>query len=282
MPDTGAFRTGPCSPWIDGSDITSQPGCAKVTAETAAQIAEAVTNILYRMTAQQFTGECGPVTVRPISRPSDQDTRAFAGMFLGGSWSTSWGTCYAFGLGSESDAASHYQCENPPSIDLGAFPVTSIVSVKIDGEVIPENEYQLQDFRTLTRMRVTDQTPPTDRWGWPTCQTYDLPDTEEGTFSVTYMYGTPPPVDGVLAAKAFGRELGLYMIGSPNKLPDRVSTVTRQNVTMTVLDMEDYIAQGRTGIAPVDYFIKTINPGNQAKPSVVWSPDIGRARRAPR
>jgi hypothetical protein len=194
----------------------------------------------------------------------------------------SWGTCSVGwgndGIGGE---VTHYGCSNPPEIDLGAFPVREVTEVKINGVVIPSAEYQLDGYRKLIRMRTSESAVPTEVWGWPTCQLDDLPDTEQGTFSVTYMHGTPPPEDGVMAAKALARELCLYGLGQANALPTRVTSVTRQNVSMTILDLMDYLEKGRTGIYACDLFIKSINPEASTRPALVWSPDIGRARRLP-
>ena len=50
----------------------------------------AATEFLYQRSGKQFTGSCGPVTIRPVFRPTNADTRGwvFAG---GGGWGYGWG-----------------------------------------------------------------------------------------------------------------------------------------------------------------------------------------------
>ena len=251
-----------------------------MTVEDAALIASSVSELLYKFSGEQFTGACGPVTVRPMARPTDQDLRGFLGG--GGSgYLQSWGICMSYGMAA-SGVASHYGCSNPPQVDLGAYPVTQVTSVKIDGVTIPANEYQLQDYKWLIRVRPTASSTPTERWGLPTCQNLTLPDTEPGTFSVTLMYGQPPPTSGVDAALTLAREVALSQLGLPNGLPTRTTSINRQGVQATVLDFADFVAAGRTGIYVVDLFIKAYNPTGSTRPALVWSPDTGRPRRMPR
>jgi hypothetical protein len=62
-------------------------------------------------------------------------------------------------------------------------------------------------------------------------------------------------------------------------LPQRVTSVTRQGVTYTVLDSQDFLEEMRLGIYEVDLFLKTNNPNRAQKRSKVFSPDIPKARR---
>lgn len=280
-----APRTGPCAPWITAADVlllmSGTDGEATLTADQAAEIAMSVSDLLYRFSGSQFTGNCGPETVRPVSRPWDQDTRGLANVFGTSGYLGSWGVCTSYGQAA-SGIASHYGCSQPPYVELGAYPVTEIVEVLIDGVVIPADEYQLNDYKLLQRNRLANGAEPTERYGWPTCQTLDLPLTEDGTFGVTFMYGQPPPDSGVQAARALARAIGMQALGLPNDLPTRVQSITRQGVSMVVLDIMDYIAAGRTGIYLVDLFTKAYNPSGATQRASVWSPDVGRAQRAPR
>jgi hypothetical protein len=277
-------RTGPCAPWIDGSDVAALVAGARadasLTDDDAGDVATSVSDLLYKMSGEQFTGNCGPVTVRPVARPTDQDTRGLANLFGSSGYMGSWGVCTSYGQAAMG-TASHYGCSKPPMIELGAYPVTEVQQVLIDGVVIPADEYYLQDYKVLVRQRPTAQATPTERWGWPTCQLLDLPDTEPGTMSVTFMYGSPPPQAGIDAAKALAKAIALQRLGLPNELPTRTTSVNRQGIASTVLDIMDYVAQGRTGIYLVDLFIKTYNPSGSTRRSLVWSPDTGRPRRQP-
>ena len=280
---TVAPRTGPCSPWIDASDVIAEvQGVSNTPLEEqdARDIALSVSELLYRFSGNQFTGACGPEVVRPFARPNDADTRGLANLLGSSGWLGSWGVCLSYGMAA-TGVASHYGCSQPSQIELGAYPVTEIVEVKIDGVVIPADEYYLEDFKILVRQRPTASSTPTERYGWPTCQNYGLPDTEPGTMSVAFMYGQPPPQSGVDAAKALAHQFALQRLGLPNQLPTRTTSVSRQGISMTVLDLMDFIEQGRTGIYAVDLFIRSVNPSGATRPALVWSPDTGRARRMP-
>ena len=273
------LRTAPNVPWIAGSDIQSIPPPSGVTIsdDLAAEFASIASELLYIASGRQFTGVTGPVTVRPLSRPVDIDTRGFRfGGF--GSYDGSWGVCMA---GMSADGiSSHYGCSNPPEIELGAYPIIgSTIVVLIDGVTIPTDEYELEDFHILKRMRVSASASPTDRYGWPTCAIMDLPDTEPGTFSVTYSYGVAPPVTGVRAAKRLGYELALHELGKSTIFAQRTKSVTRQGVSVEKNDPIDLIMVGRTGIVMVDLFVKGFNPSGSTSPTIVWSPDSSRARR---
>lgn len=287
----GAPRPGPCTPWCTGSQVQALPWVAAaaqtaLAAETLTQdeiniisgeAAAAASEILYELSGRVFTGECGPVTIRPVSRPTDLDTRGWVGSAPIG-WMSSWGACAGYGLGIPG-VVSHSGCTNPPEIELGNHPVTAIESVYIDGTLIPPDEYELRDHRTLVRIRPTASAVPTELWGWPTCQIPDLPATQPGTFAITYLYGQPPPASGMLAAKKLAEYLVLPQLGDDTRYPQRIAQTSRQGVTVKVTDVIDFVKDGGTGIYEVDLFLQSVNPNRLQRQAMVWSPDLGRPRR---
>ena len=206
------------------------------------------------------------------------DSRWWLSTSTGSGYDGSWGTCGAWG---NTAVASHFGCTLPPEIELGVFPVREIIQVLIDGVVIPADEYELRDFRTLVRMRPTASSTPTERWGWPTCQILDLPDSQPGTFSVTYTYGQPPDSAGELAAQRLAEFLCLPQLGDRSLFPTRTTQVSRQGITAQTTDAVDMLKQHRTGIYEVDLWLDAVNPKRLQRDAAVWSPDIGRARRVP-
>jgi hypothetical protein len=62
-------------------------------------------------------------------------------------------------------------------------------------------------------------------------------------------------------------------------LPQRVTSISRQGVSYTLLDSQDFIEEMRTGLYAVDLFLKTVNPDKARAKSRVFSPDVPRARR---
>jgi len=297
FPKAGQPRTGPCSPWITGSDLGSFDWVAKAAAKwlanttdppqprTQAQLdalyADAATQaseLLYELSGRIFTGACGPVTIRPVARPSDADTRGIRGLGAG-SWYYSWGSGY--GATPDMGTVARYGRTDPPTIVLGGYPVTAILEVKIDGVVIPPDEYELRDYKQLVRMRPTAASAPTERYGWPTSQLQDLPDDQPGTFSVTYTYGVAPLASGVLACRKLAEYLALPQLGDTTKVPQRVTSVQRQGISAMVVDVMDIVKTGRTGIYEVDIWLRSVNPHQNARQAAVYSPDLGRARRVP-
>jgi hypothetical protein len=282
-------RSGPCSPWCSGDQVKALPWVTQAIAaltedgapppvdvdDVCVESALAASEILYELSGRIFSGECGPETIRPLSRPTDIDTR-FA-WYGGMGFNTSWG--YASSYDSVPGVASHYGSVNPPEIDLGAYPVTKVTLVKIDGVTIPSAEYELRDQKRLLRLRPTASSVPTERFGWPTGQIQDLPDTQQGTFSVTYMYGQPAPASGQLAARKLAEYLVLPQLGDSTRYPARVTNISRQGVSASVVDIIDIVKTGATGIYEVDLFLRSSNPGKNQRQARVWSPDLGRPRR---
>ena len=244
-----------------------------------AEAASAATDILYARSGRVFTGVCGPVTVRPVARPAGIDQRAWLGG--GGAWGlgSAWGAVSWYGLGTGGVVSHFGTSDAPPEVPLGNYPVLDLVQVKIDGVIIPTDEYELRDYRTLVRLRPNASATPTERWGWPTSQVGDLPDTEPGTFSVTYTYGQDPGSGGRLACKKMAELLALPSFGVQSHLPTRVTSIQRQGVSAAVADVEDLLSKGLLGIYEVDSWLETVNPTHASRQSVVWSPDLGRPRR---
>jgi len=97
---------------------------------------------------------------------------------------------------------------------------------------------------------------------------------------VTYTYGTPPPTAGKAAARILATELvKLYEGDDTCALPQRVTSVSRQGVSYTLLDSQDFIDELRTGIYAIDLFLKTSNPDRARARARVFSPDVPKARR---
>lgn len=96
---------------------------------------------------------------------------------------------------------------------------------------------------------------------------------------VTYTYGVSVPVAGRRAARNLARELAKGWAGDECSLPDRVTNVNRQGFSFTVMDPQDFIDEGRTGIYEVDLFLRAVNPDRARKPAKVFSPDLPKAYR---
>jgi hypothetical protein len=290
----GMPRAGPCSAWINGDDVFQNPrvqatwkrGATRldIPEELArlicARVALASTITLYELSGRTRTGVCGPVTVRPLSRPADVDSRFHlqAGYSWGYTGNIGYGNRNFLGVGA---VVSAFNVHSPPEIEFNVYPIDSIVQVAIDGKVIPPNEYELRDHRTLIRLRPTSTFSPTERWGWPTNQIMDLPPTEPGTFAVTLTYGQDPGEDGREACRALAEFLALPQFGDASHYPQRTVAIHRQGVDVQVASALDLLKGKQTGIYEVDLWLLSVNPGMLERQSQVWSPDMVRNRRVP-
>lgn len=273
--------TGIAAPWIDAAALTRRPEIRRYDAahpddpmppfilDAAARFAS---EILYALSGRQFSG-LARTYCRPVARPEGWDARSWA--VAGAGYWSSWGSSFS----TEAGGASGYHLgpSYPHEVALNA-PVQRIEEVKIDGVTIPADEYRVDDYRLLVRTRSAADSPPTDRAGWPHWQALWLPDTERGTFSVTYWYGTTPPQSGITACEVFAAELALDMVGADNRLPARLKELSRQGETAVVTDSLEALQKGWTGIPICDYFIASINPYRLQRRASAWSPDTGRVR----
>ena len=166
---------------------------------------------------------------------------------------------------------------------LSGYPVREILEVKIDGVVIDPSTYRLDGWRWLVRMR--DIAEPETEVFWPSCQILDLPDTEAGTFAITYRYGQDPPLAGQHAAAALACEFYKACDGGGAgdcEIPSTAVRVTRQGVTIDKTDAIDWFLERRgvrgwkTGILLVDAFLNAVNPGVMRRRPITWSPDAQR------
>jgi len=107
-----------------------------------------------------------------------------------------------------------------------------------------------------------------------------LPDTESGTFSVKFTYGEDPPQSGKDAATTMATEFARLYSGAANRLPARIQSITRQGVTMTIIDPMQFLDDGLTGLYDVDLFIRQYNRGKQVVPATIWSPDLDSRHRS--
>lgn len=102
-----------------------------------------------------------------------------------------------------------------------------------------------------------------------------------GDVDVEYKYGMLPPTVGVMAARTLAIEFAKLWSGLEDEctLPERVTNVTRQGVSWTILDNQDFLDNLRTGVLSIDMFLKTVNPDKARMKSKVFSPDVPRGKR---
>lgn len=98
---------------------------------------------------------------------------------------------------------------------------------------------------------------------------------------ITYHWGLAPPAMGVRQCVVLAIELAKSLTGDTScRLPKRVTSVTRQGVSMTMIDPQKYLQDGKTGLSDVDLWLATVNPKARPERGSVWTPDVPRARRS--
>lgn len=145
-------------------------------------------------------------------------------------------------------------------IRLRGRPVRKIHVVRDrSGKVISPNKYYLVDHSTLQASLGVPWTP---------CN-----------IEITYSYGVEPPTLGKMAARTLAIEFAKLWAGEDCDLPQRVTSISRQGVSYTLLDSQDFVEDLRTGLYAVDLFLKASNPDKARAKARVFSPDVSRARR---
>lgn len=247
-----------CSPWATEADVPED--IRTEMALTEAQWTRALTiasEILWALSGRRWYGSGCTEEAYLRSTPPRPGT---------GSWPyhRSWGDC---GCWLQANWVNGY----PISAYLGGWPhvegvyavklprdvVTEIVSVTINGDAF--TSYNLTRSGWLERL---------DGKPWDMCS---------GATVVTYRHGEPPPLGGVQAAVTLGIELArdMYAVGKC-RLPKRVSTVTRQGVTVDIVDSLDILERGGTGLTSVDLWLRAVNPEARPQRAGVISPDVPR------
>jgi hypothetical protein len=146
-------------------------------------------------------------------------------------------------------------------IKLRGRPVTKIHTIRNrTGSIIDPSSYYLVDHSTIHIKAGTPWTP--------------------SNTEVTYSYGTPVPIAGKMADRKLATEFARLWNGDEHcELPQRVTSVSRQGVSYTILDNKEFIDELRTGLYEIDLFLKVTNPDNARRKSKVFSVDTPRARR---
>lgn len=247
-------NAGTCAPWATEDDMCA-PCAEDYDSELAALLPgalQAASDLLYVRSGHQFPGLC-TTTVRPAGHEDCAEP--------GGRWQTpGWS-------------------RRVSEIVLGSRPLVQIIQVVIDGAVLDPSEYEVQGGKYLVRRADADG----HRQSWPNVQRFDLPDTEVGTWSVTYVAGREPPLMGVTAAAVLACELALACLPANDKrkcrIPRNVQAITRNGITI-VMAPSDFLSKNKIGIWEVDLFLGTYNPNGQRRSAIAMSPDVpSRPRR---
>lgn len=232
--------------WVDPSELGDM-----ANSEYAEEACRVASYLMWAMSGRKYFGT-GTTTERYI--------RNTTGTIPGLSTKTNIATLYK---GEVRNVMLYAQEWTSPEarIRLRARPVTEVHTIRLDnGTIIGPEDYVLVDNSTVQFYNASLWNP------------YNV--------EITYSYGTPPPVAGRMAARTLAREFAKLWAGDEDcALPRRVTSISRQGVSYTLLDSQDFIDDIKTGVYEVDLFLKTTNPAKATQRSRVFSVDVPRARR---
>lgn len=252
---------GPCEwpvAYVDCEDDVT-PLSSDTPAEISSAAEEMATTYLWNWTGQRF-GVCTE-TVRPCRESSDAGRSTWAGttapwtpVLLDGQWfNLTCGSC------------SRCRCGDDATALHLPGPVASIGQVLIDGTPLPVDAYRVDDGSTLVRI---------DGGTWPTWQDMSASPSEPNTFEITYQRGLPVPIGGRIAAGVLAMEFVKALCDDNScRLPRRVQSITRQGVSMAILDAFEDIEKGHTGIWVIDSWVASVLAPKRG--GTVASPDFG-------
>ena len=112
----------------------------------------------------------------------------------------------------------------------------------------------------------------TDGDCWPQCQDFDT-DAGDTFFQVTYFKGIPVPSVLAQAAGELACEWAKSCLGAPCRLPQRVTSLSRQGVSVSLPDVSQLLEHGLTGVPTVDQLIRSFNPYGLTSAMGIASPD---------
>ena len=212
-----------CTPWIDPDlidcegDPTTSTSCDGTDSPLVfpwsnEDLALAASNLLYRRTCYQFPGVCSTEI-----------------------WPCTHGCC----------TRHPYPCTPCVYADYVVLPHADVdpesVVIKEDGVTLDAGSYRVEGGYRIVR---TDG----ERFAR---QSFGLG--SGTTTTIAYNYGRPVPIELQIAARDLARELKRACT-DPNgcALPDRVTSIARQGVAFTLMDLASLMNTGATGVMSVD------------------------------
>lgn len=232
------------------------------------RVEEMATELLWGWTGRKYG--LIETTVRPCRESARPHPYSFLGTrgtgwspaLVGGEWLNLYcGACPGEKCTCADDSAYHLRLPGP---------VYGIDEIHVDGEVLPSSAYRLA-HGVLVRV---------DGEPWPMCNDDTAPVDEPGTaaWEITYQRGYEVPEGGRIAGYLLACELGKALAQDQEcRLPQRVQSVTREGVTMSILDGFEGLDDGKTGIWEIDAWIASVNVPRPS-PSRVYSPDVAAQR----
>lgn len=256
------FSLSVCSPWATIADVCAPCNTYDFDPALLEDSLLVASDVLFNLTGRRWNGGCQD-TVRPCVQYAHPDTRRSVRYTDWGRYLTHWGTVPGHRWSG---------CPCFSQVELGQVPLMDIIEVVVDGEILDAERYRIDDRRWLVYIPESDDALVQ---GWPCCTGTD----DEDRFEVTFIGGTAPPIGGIRAAAIYGCELALACAGSDEcRLPEAVSAVTRQGVTVTVNDPNVLVQNGLVGLRDVDMWVQSVLLGDKRRQATVVVPEFARQK----
>lgn len=234
---------------VDWPLLGDMPALDGLDPATVQAVKDAAVNYLRRWSNGAYGLE--PATVYP-TRMRVRGLCKWLPVAVGGSWHV---------LSCDRCASQFCSCERVKSLRF-PFRVDSITQISIDGAVVEASAYELRAHRVLLRV---------DGGVWP------RPEPTSREFQIDLIRGVPVPAGGRIAAAELANEIGRAVAGDPGcRLPARVQTITRQGVTVGMLDSMSDLEDGKTGLWLVDSWLSSVMDAPRI--GGLWSPDSDPGR----
>ena len=222
-------------------------------------------------------------TVRPCSRECSSCMGGAGYYWSEGTWmpyvlNGAWRNCWCGGMSG--------CCNCQPTCQIWLTPpVSGIVEVRFSGSgVVDPATYRVDNWQWLVR-----QGPEVTATGgtacWPICNDMNVPvqgplaPADDSAWEVTYLWGLPMPSVLQRAAGELACEWAKNCLGQACRLPQRVTSISRQGVSVTLADVDQLLENGLTGLTTVDNIIRAFNPYRLASRMKIASPDLPTIRR---
>lgn len=254
---------GPCDGW--DPDTSCCPDWDTYTPELQASAINYATFVLWAATGRRF-GLCTK-TVRPCTGQFCNQDGVYGFYWNEGTW-------FPYIL---NGLWRNWTCGCGCSVNCQVYlpgPVNSIISVLVDGEVVDPDTYRVDNAQWLVRTHTTAEAESGAETNcWPRFQDFNKDSPETDTFVVSYLRGLAVPPVLQRAAGELACEWAKACLGLPCRLPGRVTSISRQGVSVSMVNVTELLQNGLTGVDTVDQIIMAINPYGMKSAMRVVSPD---------
>lgn len=263
------ITSGPCN-WPDVGLQLCCPDWNTYSDALQAQASDYAKLVLWAATGRQY-GLC-ELTVRPCGRFCENcDWGGWQYDGTGGwmpyVWAGEWRNCWCGSSGPGGCCTCSPDCQ----VYLPG-PVASLVSVQVDGASlnVTGGGIFVLDQQWLVRSDTTAC--------WPQCADQNLAPGDVNAFEVTYLRGIPVPDALANAYSLLSCEYAKACLGLPCRLPGRVSSISRQGLTVSMVDVEQLLQHNLTGIWEIDMVVSSLNPNGLKGRTRFFSPDLQEPR----